>query len=248
MKKCYEGVHDLILKINNPRLLIEFSRAFEMYVEKLFRIPAYITFLSEHDIKKIIKGKNADFVIEFEKSIFIVECKASKLSSKVVTKNALLDDNITNKIADSFIQIIHTALDINQGNINLLPKKDKKIIGLCIIFGEMEFANSKEYISNYVLQKMNPQDLELFKNSPLSFNPQILSISSLEDLIMISVKYYIDLDQIILEKVQIPYEKYGDWPTYLLQLNKDNIDLSLPFEKDVLNNFHNGIINVNNFD
>ena len=153
MKKCFEGIFDLIIKLNNPKLVKEFSVSFEKYIYRLIEILKPKIIICENEIKDICGGKSADFIIEIGNSYIIIECKASRMSCNIPTKNALANDNITNKIANAFIQISNTAIEIKKGSFTKLDPK-KRLMGICIIFGDMEFANNEVYIDEYVLKKL----------------------------------------------------------------------------------------------
>lgn len=238
-----EGLYGACSSINSTVFLKEFSTRFESYVlNVLSEIPGKKNIFCENELKKFTHGKVCDYIVELDDSILLVECKATRYSSRLKNREAIENDNSTGKIADAFVQLFETAKMINNGGYSaILDYKQKPIVAMCIIYGQIDFVNVSLYQEEFIFKRMKDNVEYLSLSNQLKINPQTLDISTFEDLVVasrISQKSILDIFQ---EKMEATYEKVGDWSTFLPNYSINGERWELPFLKATINRFFDNL-------
>ena len=219
-----EGLYKHCQKLENEVFAAEFGRSFELYTRKVLEeLPIINGIWNESEIQKISPGRTCDYVIDLEDCVLLVECKATRYSSTLLTENAVAKDNSTGKIADAFSQIAMTSNRIRKGElVELIPDKGKTLFGMCITFGDMQFVNSPWYLENFIKHRMSLETNKINQWPwPLTNSPQALSISCLEDFVIVVRELGLLPTELFESKFAEPYERIGDWPAFLNQYRKE---------------------------
>jgi hypothetical protein len=130
-------------------------------------------------------GKSCDLVAAFDDCVLLIECKATTYRARLVTPNAIRNDNSATKVRAGITQLTSTARAIRNG---ALMSRDisaqKPIVGCICTFGELPYANSEFYWQDVVSADSdfgdNPAVLDL---SHFARRPLILSSHEFEFMI-----------------------------------------------------------------
>ncbi len=213
-----EGLYRVCHSLNSELFYHEFSKSFERYVGRVLQEQSGILNIwNESEILKISPGKVCDYVINLQDCVLLVECKASRYSSTLFTEKAVAQDNYTHKVADAFEQLYFTACRIKNGEIDtILGGHEKPIVGICVTYGDFEFANSPWQFETFYKPLMS-EDIFADNGWTTIFDttPQVLSIDNLERFISIVFGKYFTPLTLARDKLSERYEVVGDWSAYL---------------------------------
>lgn len=213
-----DGLYMECLRVGQDNFLSEFSKSFEKYIGKVIsEIPGIINVYREKEIQEISNGRTSDYLIELNDCIVLIECKSIRYSSFRYTENAIEKDNSTGKIADAYSQLIETAKRIDNNELDgLLSESKKPLFGFCITFGEMYFINSPSFYYDFIQKRMKIRDYDYnLWPSPFKIVPQTISINDLEKIVVTLKDQQFTLKEFVELKNSIPFEKAGDWNSYL---------------------------------
>lgn len=218
--RAVEGLYDI--NKSNQYFGVEFGNAFENYIGLLFRYffnPSSI--FAENRLRKYTSERICDYLISFEDYIVLIECKGIEYSSILSTDNAIMQDNSTTKIVSAIEQLSSTIKMIREGVFTELigNNTDQVIIPIIIIYKQIYFANSEWYrklIYDKVAQSKGKDVLDEFKN----YSPEILSVKTLEMLLLKFKHEGKDIKSIYDEKREKSYSITGDWDSFI-KLEKD---------------------------
>lgn len=237
-----EGLYRTCSELDEEKFGEEFGHSFEKYVGDLIEsFPNKLLTLNEPRIIQEVSGKSTDYIILFDDSIVLIECKATRYSADLLTENAIAKNNSTGKIAEAYIQIDNTAQQIRRGALgNLVEDLNKPIYGIVITFGNLPFVNSDYYFEKFIKSRMYSKVVDFASwPFPLSFPPQTFSIDTFESLITTVVNTDYSVRQIFEMKMEEEYLKVGDWPEYIANIEGANDDWIIPLLDDAGKNLFN---------
>jgi hypothetical protein len=213
-----EGLHRICSELNQTSFSTEFGKSFENYTRHLINeIPNIINILNEDEIQKVSLGKSCDFLIELSDCLLLIECKATQYNHDLFTENAISKDTSTLKIGEAFEQIILTCKRIKNRELDtLLVDGGKPVLGFCLTYGNIQFANAPEYFKKYISPILFDKNTELLEClSILEYIPQVISIKVFERFIMALIHQKISPISLIKQKLSGTYNQTGDWDAYL---------------------------------
>ena len=215
----------------------EFGDVFESYVGDLLqKLENVVLVLRERDLQIAEDDSACDYAVIIDDCVLLVECKAVRFSADLATENAIRGDNSTTKIAHAISQILVTAERITRGSVPGIPDvPENKIIGIVVTLGRIFFANSPEYIERYVHPGLSET---LHRTQALGYQPQILSIDALEDMITVLNAESIGIHKLVERKLQDEYSSVGDWDPYLYnKYNNTGVNWSALLPLSVVDDF-----------
>lgn len=237
--RSVEGLYDL--NKSNQYFGVEFGNAFENYIGLLlgyFFNSSYV--YAEKRLRKYTSEKICDYMISIEDYLVLIECKGIEYSSILSTEKAIIQDNSTTKIVSAIEQLSSTIKMIRDGVFTefLGNKTNQVIIPIIVIYKQIYFANSdwyKKLIYDKVIQSKGKDVLDVFEN----FSPEILSVSTLEMLLLKFKHEYKDIKSIYIEKRGMSSSITGDWDSFI-KLQKD---YSIEFLSNEFDRFFDKITN-----
>ncbi len=233
-----EGLYIACSSLDRDTFGREFGRSFQQYTGRLladFFPPGSIH--TESELQEMSRGRTCDFLVDHPDCVLLLECKATRYSSELLTENALSKDNSTGKVADAFGQIVHTAARLRRGVFaRRVPRGDKPIVGAVVTYGELYFANSSYYFDTFVSERMEVKLLQDWP-SPLAHPPQIVSIGSLESMLVMARETGQSPLDIIGAKLALPFAQTGDWPQYIASYAREVTNWSIPTLDSTANAF-----------
>ena len=183
------------------------GKPFEDYTYQLFNELNHIQILNEKSIKRLyrIESEVCDILVEFPESVLLIECKATKCTAIKKTPETLRTNNSMNKIGKGISQLI-TASQI------IKTFYSKPLLGLLVTYGEFYFPNHDWYFENIIRPNIHANNFQFFGG--FEKRPTILSISTLERFIQISLSNQVPITDLIKEKFlsennHIPMTKYN---------------------------------------
>jgi hypothetical protein len=203
----------------------EFGSSVQQYVGQVLACAHYtVHMLRSSELEERSPGKSCDYLIEFPESILLVESKATSFAAERLVEQAILQDGSTGKIADGIEQLYTTAHDLGSGVFRPLGIDDSKpVIGVVVTFGEIPFANSDWYLNTFILTRAESKLKQPIYPSPnMQRVPIVMSISTLELLVMAMNSLGASLLSLCQEKDALPYITVGDWDTFLTQKLRPN--------------------------
>jgi hypothetical protein len=212
----------------------EFGSSVEQYAGQVLAYAReQIRFVKSDELEELSPGKSCDNLVEFADSILLVESKATSFGAERLVENAILQDGSTGKIANAIEQLYTTAHDLRSGVFRPLGiDESKPIIGIVATFGEIPFANSEWYFNTFILTRAESKLKEPIYPSPnMKRMPIVMSIATLELLVMTLNSLKASLIDLCKEKDDLPYMTVGDWDTFLkhkLKSDESSIE-ALPF-------------------
>jgi hypothetical protein len=224
------GLHRACEEVDEQSFHKEFGKSFQRYVGKvLSQLKGAYRVISEAQIMKISPGRTCDYVVVCEGCIVLVECKGIRYSATLLTEGAIKGDNSTTKLGESFEQLQHTARRIRAGEMDaLFDSRGKTLFGFTVTFGEVYFADSPRYITEFIMPNVHLPEGGRWP-APLNRVPQIISIGTLEDTVAVVNATGTSLSALVEAKLSEEYSRVGDWRTYLLNKYKGQaIDWDLP--------------------
>jgi hypothetical protein len=241
-RQATEGLYRICSELDREIFAPEFSRSFERYVYKvLMEIPGVIKILREAEIQRESPGRVCDYLIDLQDCILLVECKAIRYSSKLMSEKAISQDNSTTKIVDALEQLFGLAYRLQNGELNnRLTDPRKPLIGICVTYGEIEFVNSPMYFDTFISPKIDlPEKEKLSFPKPFNVLPQIMSIETFERFIQTILEKSDSTIALMNAKLSENYFSVGDWPSFLNLKYNNEPHLQLKFLEDASNYFFN---------
>lgn len=240
-----QGIYDTCSSLNQDVFAHEFGDSFEKYAGCLLAefFPKDRIF-PESMIQAKSEGRVCDYLVDADDCIILIECKATRYSSDLLTENAVLNDNSTGKIADAYEQIIDTAKRVRKGDFKgQLADNSRPIIAFVTMYGELYFANSLSYFGRFISMRLDKDLLNTWP-SPLMHPPQILKIDTLERFLIIMRERKVSPCEMIDEKKQLPYSQAGDWPSYLGSISEGITDWSIGLLEDTAQTFFRDVVGL----
>jgi|GEM_PF-2224276 len=208
----------------------EISTGFERYVEKVLNcFESKVSIHSAKALQRYAPGKNADFLVELEDEILVVECKATSSTARDLTENALDTDTATRKLAKGIIQLYTSAHDLEAGIFGKLGvDRRKPVTGAVVTLGEVVHANSRWFFDKFVLAKAEPKLKEpIYPSSKMPRLPVAMSISVLERLVMACNVLSSTPGTLYDAKEHTHYWLEGDWDQFLnKRLQESNLPIT----------------------
>jgi hypothetical protein len=217
----------------------EFADSFERYVGKVLSQLANVNRVwTESEVQATSPGAACDYVVDHRDCILLVECKSARYSATLLTENAVAGDNSTGKVAEGFEQIHHTAHRLQAGELEpLLGSLAKPAYGFVVTFGDLRFANSPWYVQTFVIPRMHLSDHSQWP-PPLDTEPQVVSIDTLEDIVIALNLAGLSPPDLIEQKLSQRFNEVGDWPQYLATTYKNGAtEWELPLLRSAVDAF-----------
>ncbi|WP_156943613.1 hypothetical protein [Alkaliphilus transvaalensis] len=229
LRQATEGIYDLMKSITSGGTFgNEFGKAFEGYVSTLLS-----TFLSkdhiytENDLIRYSNSKVCDFLLEFDDSIVLVECKGTEFNSIIATENAMRKDNSTRAFSKAFKQLNSIENLYKSGVFSDLVSGDKTVVKIILTYKQLYFANSSWYRKNILdYQRIDVED---------NCYPEIMSIMEFEKFLYYMKETKLSPIQILNYRLENKYD--GDWSSIL-----NNVKVDLPLLRDSFNEFTDRMI------
>lgn len=209
-----EGLYKLASKLEGFDK--SFGKSFQSYIEEILSyLENTISFIKSNKLENLTSGKSCDFLLEFENHILLIECKGTSLTTKVISENAILNNNSTSKIVEGMSQIYSTAQDLANGTLNSLGIDNNKIvIGVIVTFGDIPLVNTDWYHSIVMKRGENKIPQSLYPNVKIHGRPIIISVSTLESIINYLNSTDSSFIELYDEKASLPPYK-GDWDAFI---------------------------------
>lgn len=232
------GLYKLCEELDHDFFHSCFGDAFEEYVGRLLHDQVNsIKILEESEIQNISPGRTCDYLVELQDCILLVECKSTKYSATLLTKNAIAGDNSTGKIANGYEQIYSTAKRVYGGEFSsAISAEEKPLYGLTITYGDLRFANSAYYYQNFIEPRMDLDEGNHWPK-PLATNPQVVSISTLEDMINVANQKTLSMRVLFEEKESREYVEVGDWPAFIRTYFDETMEWGPPIQIQIIDQF-----------
>lgn len=218
-----EGLYRLSKDLNS--FSDDFGKSFEKYVQMVINDAKNTQkIITNKQLKKVVKGKICDFLIEMKDVVVLVECKACSFTANQFSDDAIKDNNSTTKVVQGLTQLYSTAKDLEDGLFDQFGiDKKKPTIGIVITFGEIPSANSDWYFQEFFLKQASdklPQNL--YPSKQMTRRPVVLDIQALEKLVAHLNTCEEGLLHLYDEKMGKSYHSVGDWEVWLDSKDEDN--------------------------
>lgn len=215
---CLDGLYRYCQGLDGVIFADEFGRSFERYVRRIMEeLGTECQIFHEPRVPSKAEDEDqaCDYAVVYKDAILLVECKAVRYSARFLTDNAIEGDNSTSKLAKSLEQISETASRIRSGDLDqLFNTRNKRLIGISVTFGHIYFANSPNYVRQYILPKANRIDPDQWP-SPLDYDSQILSIDVFERFIAVLRSTGLSPAELLKRKLAKESSAVGDWDNFL---------------------------------
>lgn len=240
-----QGLYDSCFKLNQDVFAEEFGKSFENYIRLI--LGEFFTedrIHSESELQPNSAGRTCDFLVDDEDCVILIECKATRHSSDLLTENAILHDNSTGKIADAFEQLHSTAARVANGDFRgLIGERERPIVGLVAMYGELYFANSDTYFEKFISEILEQSVLEDWPN-PLAHSPQIMRVGTLESFLVFVRERKVSPLKLIEEKLRLSYIQTGDWQSYLGSISQEIQNWSIPILDHTARTYFSDVIGL----
>lgn len=240
-----QGLYDACFRLNQDVFAEEFGKSFENYIGLILgEFFSKDRIHSESELRPISTGRTCDFLVDDEHCVILIECKATRYSSDLLTENAILNDNSTGKIADAFEQLHSTAARVANGDFRgLIGDRVRPIVGLVAMYGELYFANSDTYFNKFISERLDQDVLEDWPN-PLAHSPQIMRVGTLEAFLVVMRERKESPLKLIEDKLRLPYIQTGDWQSYLGSISQEIQNWSIPALDDTAQTYFRDVIGL----
>lgn len=231
-----DGLYRACQKLDEQVFHREFAQSFERYVGAILnQLEGDYQVFTESEIQNVSPGRSCDYAVDDGHSIILVECKSVRYSATLLTENAIRGDNSTTKLAESFEQIQETADRIRAGKLDaLFDSQGKRLLGLTVTFGRIYFANSPNYIKEFITPRMDLSAQARWPY-PLDEEPQVVCVDTLEDIIAVLNETDISVTALIEAKLSEEYGVVGEWDSYLaIAYGDQGVDWDLPLLKNTV--------------
>jgi len=204
-----ERIYDLLSKLSGNEFQEQFGLTFEKYIGLLLSDLGDVKVFNEKQIQSkysLDDEQVCDYLLEFPDCILLIEAKAVQYKKRIINLDYLRESNTSNKIAKGYDQLLRTAEKIKK-------KKNKLVYGICVTFGQQFLSNVNIYVEKTIIPNMHENIDDKF--SPLSFQPQNLSIDEFERLLH-AVIFYNETPTHIFQMFDSDRSiQYLDWNTFL---------------------------------
>ena len=216
MRHASEGLYQLS-KHCEPQFHEELGNRFEKYSELLLRgVAPARRLVSEAEMRKHASGKNCDFLLEFEDSLVLLECKAVIRSARILTEEVLRQDNSTKKIQRAILQLCKTSCTVKDGVLDALDvDSSKPLFGFVVVFGDIPFANSRWYFERVISFGLEEKLARARTSMDALAQPPVVLTSEALELFVTAVNTGMSVVELSEEKARLSYNSVGDWPEYL---------------------------------
>jgi hypothetical protein len=244
-RHAIDGLYRICEELDSETFHSEFADSFELYVGRVFEdLIGKNRVWTESEIQSISPGRTCDYVIDHQDCLLLVECKSARYSATLLTENAVAGDNSTGKIAEAFEQLYHTAVRINDKRlVEVLGSQWKPMLGFVVTFGDLHFTNSPSYHQSFIIPRADLPDQERWPY-PLAEEPQVVSINTLEDLVIVLNSQRLSPVELVNRKLSQDYYKDGDWPPYLAAYASKVEEWALPVLKEMSDHFFSTVVGV----
>ncbi len=208
----------------------EFGDSFERYVKKVLgSLPKHLRIIPNKKLKKVVKSKSCDFLVELEDTLILVECKACSFTARHFSDEAIMKNNSTGKVAKGLNQLYASAKDLEDGLFDKFEvDKNKPTIGIVVTFGEIPSANSDWYFEEFFIKRADDKlTRSIYPSKQMIRRPIVLDISALEKLVVFLNTQPKGLPDLYDERKSQGYAATGDWGIWLYyeELDKGTSEL-----------------------
>jgi len=195
--------------------------SFERYTGMVLNnLSSLIKLYSNDELEKLSEPeKSCDFLLITSTENILIECKAVDFRVRTLTEAAICNCNAFSKVKKAIDQINCTLENIQTKKLKINElDTTKPFLKIVVTFDEMPGFNS-EWISNALLSKDSD-----FKNPSGNLNtikPIIISIESLELLVMYIESSSKPLIEIYNSKQEQGYFLTGDWDAFLANKTRE---------------------------
>lgn len=213
-----KGMLDLTSRIEGYDAYL--AKSFEEHIFHVIScLDGIINIVDNQRLKDLTTGKSCDFLVETEKEIFLIECKATSFTAKMFTDNAILNNNSTGKIADALVQLYTTAYDLEQDVFESLNiDNNKTVIGIIITLGEIPLVNSEWYFNQFIMTRADTEKKlvePIYPSNIMKKQPVSMAIETFENLITIMNNENLTFMELYNKKENEGIRKVGDWDSYM---------------------------------
>ena len=195
------------------------GQSFERYTESVLRcLRNSLKIFTENELKKQLEGeKHCDFLIVTPTENILLECKAIDFRVRTLTENAISNSSASTRIIDAIEQLAITSNNIQTDKLTLEGlDKTKPTIGVVVTLGEIPGLNTDWFFEKALpLNEMKNIDTEHFQSFLQNNRPVILSIDSLEELVVYLDSSSDSFFDLYTFKMQKEYYMTGDWDAFL---------------------------------
>lgn len=196
----------------------EFSDSFEGYVRKVLNsLKGVINIIDNKLMEKTATGKSCDFLVETDRTIILVECKACSFTANRLTNAVIEKDNSTAKVAKGLVQLYASAKDLENGKFSKFNiDHNKATLGIVVTFGEIPSANSKWYFEEFFLKRADKKLNEsIYPTKQMARQPIVIDISGFEKLIVALNSDKRTLQELYDKRQADGYHATGEWGSWL---------------------------------
>lgn len=213
LRRCYEGLHHVGVERIGKTFTAGLSQSFYEYVKKLLEeSPRVVARIGDSELEQMCPRRACDLAIETDREILLVECKATRMNSRILATGPLQKDTAIGKVREGIDQLVETAEAIRGGLLSArLRNPNLPIVGLVVTLGEIPFANSRS-----LRRRILEYDSWNFpRTHPMDLDPQIFTVKCLEALVAVEQESGDGWLEILRTKDPDNYLADGDWDVFL---------------------------------
>ncbi len=167
----------------------EFGTIFERYVGNVLAYLPGVPVFSERQMRRYTERKICDYLVVGEDFVLLIECKATKYSSTLVTETAVKQDNSTRKLAEATDQLCSTADLVRGGGLRDLigDVAGKAFLATIVTFRPIYQVNDDAYWAEAIVPLAKVSG-EADWQGRFTFRPQVMAVGELERLVLIAAK------------------------------------------------------------
>jgi hypothetical protein len=167
----------------------------------------------EAELQRVSPGRACDFVVETIDSVILIECKASRYTSKVVFAGSIERDTCTDQITEACAQVVDTASRRKDWAQKVGISNTKPLCGMIVVLDNFPFPNDPQLWHTSILPKID-QPVLATDGGPFDFLPQVQTATSLEFLAELQVLTGKTFCSLCNDKLSEPH--FSDWREWLV--------------------------------
>ena len=176
---AHERIYKIMSEISSTEFQTAFGKTFEEFINMLIDDLTGVRILKEKEIKdayQLDQSEVCDFLIEFTDCFLLIEVKAVQYTKRFLSLASLTSANSSKKIAKAYEQLFSVGKAMGEFTT-------KKLLSICVTFGQMFFPNLDTYYQKAILPNMSLNVKEI--KDPFVYPPQTLSIDEFEEFIAV---------------------------------------------------------------